>query len=143
MRGVFGFDQATSTLITWTTRAYLLTLTGYTIQEIACASFYARKEPMVPLYAVALRIVIFLGIGYIGLTFFSEIGAPIIAFAEIAVLIEAIVLLVWLSKRLHEPIHVGGAVMKGFSGCVHRRHNSLCCRVIFTRRRYRDRAGWE
>ena len=63
---------------------------------------------------MALRIALFLGIGYIGLTFFSEIGAPIIAFAEIAVLIEAIVLLVWLSKRLHEPIRVGGAVVKGF-----------------------------
>jgi putative peptidoglycan lipid II flippase len=114
VRGVFGFDQATSALITWTSRAYLLTLTGYTIHEIAVRAFYARKEPMVPLYAVALRIVLFLGIGYIGLTFFSEIGAPIIAFAEIAVLIEAIVLLIWLSKRLHEPIHVGGAVLKGF-----------------------------
>ena len=114
VRGVFGFDQATSALITWTSRAYLLTLTGYTIHEIAVRAFYARKEPMVPLYAVALRIVLFLGIGYIGLTFFSEIGAPIIAFAEIAVLIEAIVLLGWLSNRLHEPIHVGGAVLKGF-----------------------------
>jgi putative peptidoglycan lipid II flippase len=116
VRGVFGFDQATSALVTWTARAYLLILTGYTIQEIAVRAFYARKEPMVPLYAVALRITLFLGIGYIGLTFFSEIGAPIIAFAEIAVLIEAIVLLFWLSNRLHEPIRVGGAVVKGFLG---------------------------
>jgi putative peptidoglycan lipid II flippase len=114
VRGVFGFDQATSTLITWTSRAYLLTLTGYTVQEIAVRAFYARKEPMVPLYAVALRISIFLGIGYIGITFFSNIGAPVIAFAEIAVLIEAIFLLVLLSNRLHEPIHVGSALVKGF-----------------------------
>jgi len=114
VRGVFGFDQATSALITWTARAYLLTLTGYTVQEIAVRAFYARKEPMVPLYAVALRISIFLGIGYIGLTFFSGIGAPIIAFAEIAVLIEAIFLLALLSNRLHEPIRVGGALIKGF-----------------------------
>jgi putative peptidoglycan lipid II flippase len=114
VRGVFGFDETTSALITWTTRVYLLTLAGYTIHEITVRAFYARKEPMVPLYAVALRITLFLGIGYIGLTFFSEIGAPIIAFAEMAVLIEAIVLLSWLSKRLHEPIRVGGAVIKGF-----------------------------
>jgi putative peptidoglycan lipid II flippase len=100
VRGVFGFDEATSTLITWTTRAYLMTLTGYTIHEIAARAFYARKEPMFPLYAVGLRIVMFLGIGFIGLTFFKEIGAPIIAFAEIALLIEAIILFGWLSNSV-------------------------------------------
>jgi putative peptidoglycan lipid II flippase len=118
VRGVFGFDEATTTLITWTTRAYLMTLTGFTIHEIAARSFYARKEPMFPLYAVGLRLVMFLGIGYIGLTFFREIGAPIIAFAEIALLIEAIILFGWLSKRTHEPIHVGGAVLKGMIAAV-------------------------
>src|SRR5512147_812454 len=44
VRGIFGFDEATSTLVTWTTRAYLMTLTGYTIHEVAARSFYARKE---------------------------------------------------------------------------------------------------
>ena len=113
VRVAFGFDAATSSLITWTTRAYLLTLTGYTIHEVAARSFYARKEPMFPLYAVLLRIVLFLGIGFIGLTFFKQIGAPIIAFAEIALLLEAIVLFGWLSKRTHEPIRVGSSVFKG------------------------------
>jgi putative peptidoglycan lipid II flippase len=113
VRVVFGFDQATSTLITWTTRAYLMTLTGYTIHEIAARAFYARKEPMFPLYAVGLRVVMFIGIGYIGITFFKTIGAPIIAFAEIALLVEAIVLFAWLSKRMHQPIHVGNSIFKG------------------------------
>ncbi|HQU35676.1 MAG TPA: lipid II flippase MurJ, partial [Anaerolineales bacterium] len=45
VRVAFGFAAETSTLITWTTRAYLLTLTGYSIQEIASRSFYARKKP--------------------------------------------------------------------------------------------------
>ena len=118
VRGVFGFDEATSTLITWTTRAYLMTLTGFTIHEVAARSFYARKEPMFPLYAVGLRLVMFLGIGFVGLTFFREIGAPIIAFAEIALLIEAIILFGWLSNRTHQPIVVGGAVMKGLIAAV-------------------------
>ena len=113
VRGVFGFDEATSTLITWTTRAYLMTLTGFTIHEVAARSFYARKEPMFPLYAVGLRLVIFLAIGITGVIIFREIGAPVIAFAEIALLIEAIVLFRWLSNRTHEPIHVGGAVTRG------------------------------
>jgi putative peptidoglycan lipid II flippase len=114
VRAVFGFDEATTTLLTWTTRAYLLTLTGYTIHEVAARSFYARKEPMFPLYAVLLRLAMFLGIGILGITFFPGIGAPIVAFAEIALLIEAIILFRWLSKRMHEPIHVDGAVWKGF-----------------------------
>jgi putative peptidoglycan lipid II flippase len=118
VRGVFGFDEATSTLVTWTTRAYLMTLTGYTIHEIAARAFYARKEPMFPLYAVGLRLVMFLGIGFIGLTFFKEIGAPIIAFAEIALLVEAIILFGWLSKRTHAPIRVGGSVLRGLAAAV-------------------------
>jgi len=118
VRGFFGFDEATSTLVTWTTRAYLMTLTGFTIHEIAARSFYARKEPMFPLYAVILRLIMFLGIGAAGLIFFREIGAPVIAFAEIALLIEAIILFGWLSKRTHEPIHVGGAVIKGLVAAV-------------------------
>lgn len=118
VRAVFGFDEATTTLLTWTARAYLLTLIGYTIHEVAARSFYARKEPMFPLYAVMLRIVLFLGIGFIGLTFFREIGAPVIAFAEIALLIEAIILFSWLSKRTHQPIRVGGAVWKGIAAAL-------------------------
>jgi hypothetical protein len=95
-----------------------MTLTGFTIHEVAARSFYARKEPMYPLYAVLLRLVIFLIIGAIGLAFFKNIGAPVIAFAEIALLIEAVVLFTWLSRRTHEPLRVGGAVIKGLIAAV-------------------------
>jgi putative peptidoglycan lipid II flippase len=115
VRAAFGFDPETSTLVTWTTRAYLLTLTGFSIQEIAARSFYARKEPMFPLYAVMLRLAVFVGIGILGLTYFKQLGAPIIAFAEIALLIESIVLFRWLSKRTHEPLRVWSAVLKGLA----------------------------
>ena len=118
VRAAFGFDPETSTLVTWTTRAYLLTLTGYSIQEIAARSFYARKEPMFPLYAVILRLVLFISIGILGITYFREIGAPVIAFAEIALLIEAIVLFSWLSKRTHEPLRVRSAVFKGLAAAL-------------------------
>ena len=113
VRVIFDFPEPTSTLITWTTRAYLLTLTGFSIQEIAARSFYARKEPMFPLYAVILRLAMFIAIGLAGITFFRHIGAPVIAFAEIALLIESIILFGWLSNRMHEPINVWSAVGKG------------------------------
>lgn len=118
VRAAFGFDVETSTLITWTTRAYLLTLTGYSIQEIAARSFYARKEPMFPLYAVILRLALFVGIGLLGITYFREIGAPIIALAEIALLVESILLFTWLSRRTHEPLQVWSAVLKGLAAAI-------------------------
>lgn len=113
VRAIFGFDDATTTLLTWTARAYLLTLTGYCIQEIAGRSFYARREPLFPLFAVIIRLALFIGIGILGVTFFKDVGAPIIALAEIALLIESIILFTWLSRRMHEPINVWSAVGKG------------------------------
>ncbi len=113
VRGVFGFDESISSLLTWTTRAYLATLTGYVIHEVAVRAFYARKEPMIPLYAVLFRLALFIGIGVVGVSFFPEIGAPIIAIAELALLIEAVILLVWLSRRTHEPLKTNRAIIKG------------------------------
>jgi putative peptidoglycan lipid II flippase len=118
VRAVFGFDAATSTLITWTTRAYLLTLTGFSIQEIAARSFYARKEPMFPLYAVLIRLAIFLAVGITGITLFRHVGAPIIALAELALLVESIILFVWLSNKMHEPIIVWSAIGKGVVAAI-------------------------
>lgn len=118
VRGVFGFDEATSQLITWTTRAYLATLTGYTIHEIAVRAFYARKEPMIPLYAVLIRLAIFLAIGIAGVVLFQNVGAPVIAFAEIALTVEAVILLGWLSKRTHEPLRTDGSIVKGLLAAV-------------------------
>jgi hypothetical protein len=55
----------------------------------------------------------FIAIGIAGVTLFKHIGAPVIAFAEIALLVESIILLSWLSNRTHEPIIVWSAVGKG------------------------------
>jgi len=49
----------------------------------------------------------------VGITFFKQIGAPVIALAEIALLIESLFLFSWLSKHMHEPIVVWSAVSKG------------------------------
>ena len=113
VRAFFNFEEPINELVTWTTRAYLLTLTGFAIQEVAARSFYARKEPMFPLYAALLRLTLFVSVGVAGITFFEHIGAPIIAFAEIALLIESIILLGWLSRRMQEPIIVWSAVGRG------------------------------
>lgn len=118
VRAAFGFDAETSSLITWTTRAYLITLTGYSIQEIASRSFYARKEPLFPLAAVILRLILFIGICYVGITYYNHVGAPLIAFAEISLLVEAILLFSLLSRRMREPLVVWSALVKGLIAAI-------------------------
>ena len=113
VRALFDFGEQTSLLITWTTRAYLLTLTGFTIHEVAVRAFYARKEPLFPLYAVVLRVVLFVLMGLAAITFFRQIGAPIIALAEISLLIEAILLFFLLSRKTHAPLQVGKPLALG------------------------------
>lgn len=100
-------------LLTTTTRIYLITLCGYCIHEVAVRAFYARKEAWFPFAGVLIRLVIYLAVGIGALTFFRHIGAPAIAIAEIALLIEASILLILLSRRTHESIHVTGAAIRG------------------------------
>jgi putative peptidoglycan lipid II flippase len=118
VRAAFGFDEAGTNLLTWTTRIYLLTLCGFSIQEIAARSFYARKEAWWPFYGVIIRFVLYIIIGITALTAFSQIGAPAIAFAEIALTVEAILLFTWLSRKMHEPIRVNGALLRGLGSAL-------------------------
>jgi putative peptidoglycan lipid II flippase len=118
VRAAFGFDEAGTNLLTWTTRIYLLTLCGFSIQEIAARSFYARKEAWWPFFGVAIRFVIYIIIGLTALTAFSNIGAPAIAFAEIALTVEAILMFIWLSRKMHEPIQVNGALLRGLGAAL-------------------------
>ncbi|MDX9991230.1 MAG: lipid II flippase MurJ [Anaerolineales bacterium] len=107
VRAVFGFGEEISLLITWTARAFLLTLLGYNIHELAVRSFYARKQPFMPLFAVLLRLVLFSGIGLAAITFFRSVGAPLIALAEISLLVEAVLLFFLLSREIQQPLRVG------------------------------------
>ena len=123
VRVVFDFDPATSTLITWTTRAFLFTLTGYTLHEVAVRAFYARKTPLIPLATALLRLGLFVGIAWLGVTAFKSIGAPVIALAEFALFFEALLLFVLLARRLNESFQVITAILKGLAaalvgGCV-------------------------
>jgi len=113
VRAVFDFDESITTLLTWTARVYLLTLAGYAVQETMVRAFYARQEPWPPFFSILIRLAIYLGIGISAVLFFQDIGAPAIAFAEIAATVEAVVLLIWLNQRLPERMFVGGSLFKG------------------------------
>jgi putative peptidoglycan lipid II flippase len=109
----FGFDQAGTDLLTLTSRIYMLTLAGYALQEIMARSFYARKEPLMPLWGVSLRMVIYILIGIAGVTIFRQVGAPVIAAAELSLTVEAVFMLAMLNRRLERRVQVLTAASKG------------------------------
>ncbi len=114
----FGLDEAGTTLLTATIRIYMLTLAGYALQETLSRAFYARKEPLFPLWGVLLRLVIYLGIGISALVFFPEKGAPALAAAELSLLAEALFLLWALNRRGIPPLLLKPAALRGISAAV-------------------------
>jgi putative peptidoglycan lipid II flippase len=114
----FNFDQAGTDLLTLTARIYLLTLAGYVMQETLARTFYARQEPWIPLCGVLVRMSIYLCVGLVGVTLFRAVGTPIIAAAELSLLVEAIVMLFWLNQRIKPPVQVMTAVGKGLFAAV-------------------------
>ncbi len=113
LRAAFHFDEAGTTLMTTTARVYMLTLCGYAIQEIAARALYARKEALIPLATIFIRLAVYLGIGISALAFFRSIGAPAIAVAELSLTVEAVIMFVILNRRMHEPLSINGALLKG------------------------------
>jgi len=105
-------------LLTATSRIYMLTLAGYSIQEIMARAFYARKEPLVPLWSVMLRLAIYLTIGILGVTVLRSIGAPVIAFAEFSLTIEGLFMLFLLNRRLPQAVKPEVAFWRGLAGAL-------------------------
>ncbi|MGC1376934.1 MAG: murein biosynthesis integral membrane protein MurJ [Anaerolineales bacterium] len=109
------FGAAGIDLLTLTSRVYMLTLAGYTVQETLARSFYARKEPLMPLWGVLVRLAVYVVIGICGVTVFSAVGAPVIAAAELSISVEAVFMLIMLNRRLKDtpPIRPLTAIGKG------------------------------
>ncbi|MFH2040253.1 MAG: murein biosynthesis integral membrane protein MurJ [Chloroflexota bacterium] len=114
----FNFGEGGTAMLTWTLRAYLLVLTGYAIQEVIARSFYARKEAMIPLYGVMIRIVLYLFFGLLGVNLFTTLGAPVIALAEGAIIFEAFILFIWLGRKLERKFFIRSALMRGLLAAI-------------------------
>ena len=113
LAAAFRFDAAGTDLLTLTSRIYMLTLAGYAVQETLARVFYARKEPLMPLWGVFLRMAIYLAVGFLAIKVFPSMGAPVLAAAELAITVEAIFMLVMLNRRLEQPVLPLSAIGKG------------------------------
>jgi len=65
-----------------------------------------------------IRLAIYLTLGISALLFFPQMGAPGIAFAEMAATVEAVILFVWLNQRLPERTVVRRTLLKGLAACL-------------------------
>jgi putative peptidoglycan lipid II flippase len=113
VRVVFGLDEAGTALLTATVRVYLLALTGEAVLEVAARAFYARQDAVRPLVASFVNTVLFIGGGAAILLRWPGWGAPGIALIEMAFTIEAVILLVWLNRRLPAPVKAGSSLLRG------------------------------
>ncbi len=109
----FHFDEGGTNLLTLTARIYMLTLAGYVVQETLARTFYARKEPLMPLVGVLVRMIVYVLVGLAAVTIFPSLGAPVIAAAELSLTVEALFLFISLNRRLEPPVKVLSAIAKG------------------------------
>ncbi len=108
----FSLSPQENEILTWTTRVYLLGLTGHSVLEVAVRAFYARQDAIRPLIASFLNTSAFIGMGILAISALRAWGAPSIALIELAFTGEAILLLVWLNRRLPEPVTTGTAPLR-------------------------------
>ena len=118
VRMVFGLDEAGTSLVTWTVRAYLLALTGESVLEVAARAFYARKDALRPLATSFMNTAIFIGGGVLILRRWPQWGAPGIALLEMAFTLEAIFLLIWLNRLLPGKVSLGSTLWRGLAAAV-------------------------
>ena len=113
VRLVFGFGVDGTSLLTWTARAYLLTLAGYALQEVLSRAFYARKEALIPLATIFVRFGLYILGGVIVLKYYPHLSAAGIALAELAVAVEAALMLAIMNARLPEGVSAFPSLGRG------------------------------
>jgi putative peptidoglycan lipid II flippase len=106
--GLLGFDPADTELVVWTSRAFMLGLTGHSLLEIGVRGFYARQDAITPLLASAVTLVVFI---LLGIVLYQPLGAPGIALANSAAFTtEALLLLFLLNRRYPGVLQVKAAL---------------------------------
>jgi len=107
---LLGFDQAGTELVTWTTRAFLLGLTGHAMLEIAGRAFYARQDAITPLWASGLMAAIYTVFAIWWAGFLGVIG---IALANsVAFTLQALLLWYLLNRRYPGVTKVGRTLLR-------------------------------
>jgi putative peptidoglycan lipid II flippase len=113
---LLGFDQAGTGLVVWTTRAFLLGLTGHTMLEIAGRGFYAQQDAVTPLWASALMAALYT---LIAIWWAGWLGAVGIALANsVAFTLQSLLLWFLLNRRYPGVTKVGRTLLRALAASV-------------------------
>lgn len=107
---LFDFGAENISLLTWTTRGFMLGLLGQCLLEVVVRAFYAQKNATLPLLATAARTIVFLILAVIT---FRSYGATGIAVVDsISVTIEVAILLYFLAKFKNKILQFGDTLIR-------------------------------
>ncbi len=103
----FGLDAASTDLLLWTSRAFLVGLTGQCLVEIAVRAFYSRQDAIPPLVTAGINLLVYILLGNL---FYRPLGAPGIGLADaLAFTSQALLLFVLLNRKLVSKVTPGGS----------------------------------
>ncbi len=116
LAAAFDFGPEGTDVLMWTTRGFLLGLTGQCLLEVAIRSFYARQDARTPLITAGINFVVFTVLSIV----LSQLwGAPGISTADsIAFTSQAVLLFVLLNRRLAQRLTPGPALLRGLIGAL-------------------------
>jgi len=113
---VLGFDEAGTTLVLWTVRAYLAGLVGHSLLEVAARSFYAQHNAKTPLVASGLTLAAF---AILAIPLSRRFGAPGIGLANsLAFTGEALLLFVLLHRKMPFHPRMNRTLLRTLAACV-------------------------
>lgn len=113
---LFDFDSSKANLLVWTTRGYLLGLTGHALLEVVARAFYARQEPKLPLIGTFIRTVLFLTASIISFKYLGVAGLATIDSAT--VIVEVLFLLFFLNRIIPKTIKLSDTLLRTILGCL-------------------------
>lgn len=111
----FDFSPSHSQLLVWTTYAFMSALLAHTLLEVFVRAFYAKQQALIPLYATALRAIIFIVLGAL---LYKRTGAVgIAAIDSLTVAIETgflfIMLLPFIQNKIKIVKTLGRSILGG------------------------------
>jgi len=110
IQAAFGFPLADAQLVLWTTQAYMVGLLGHAVVELGVRSFFADQNPRVPMFISGLGFMVYIALAIPLMRLLSSGG---IALANsISYSIQAIALVVLLSRKLPERFRLGGTFFR-------------------------------
>ncbi len=111
LAAAFNFGDSGTQALLWTSRGFLVGLTGQCIKEVAVRSFYARRDAITPLITAGINLTLYIVLGSLLFRPYGEAGISLTD--SLAFTSEAILLLVLLNRKLVRRVAPGWALLRG------------------------------